>query len=285
MLQESFEKKLSGILEKISGFSVRETKNSGIVSLPDKVFIREEMELAQEQYVLYEKIRNELQVEVMRNNEVVIDDSTAIVKRLLRLVQVTSNPLLIDENYKGISAKEIALERIIKQLLANGEKCIVWTSFIENVNCFQKAYFEFGSVKIHGGMKITDRNRSVEKFRHPEYKILFATPASAKEGLTLTEANHVIFYDRGFSLDDYLQAQDRIHRISQTKTCYIHNIIANGTIDDWIDILLYAKQNAASLVQGDISLSEYRTKADYSFGDIVKKILNIKNNLEGTSCE
>ena len=66
-------------------------------------------------------------------------------------------------------------------------------------------------------MKIADRNQSVERFRTDDYKIMFATPASAKEGLTLTMANHVIFYDRGFSLDDYLQAQDRIHRISQKK--------------------------------------------------------------------
>ena len=86
-------------------------------------------------------------------------------------------------------------------------------------------------------------------------------------------ANHVIFYDRGFSLDDYLQAQDRIHRISQKKTCYIHNIIMNDSIDEWIDVLLKAKQNAALLAQGDISLSKYKEAADYSFGDLVRAIL------------
>ena len=93
----------------------------------------------------------------------------------------------------------------------------------------------------------------------------------------MTEANHVIFYDRGFSLDDYLQAQDRIHRISQTKACYVHNIIANDTIDDWVDLLLGAKQNAAALAQRDVSLDEYKKKADYSFGDVVKAILNIND--------
>ena len=285
LLQESFEKELSEIMGKIAGFSVRETKNSGIVSLPDKIFIREETELTLEQKALYEKIRDELQVEVTRHNEITVDDSTAIVKRLLRLVQITSNPFLVDESYRGKSAKEAVLELIVKRLLENSEKCIVWTSFIENVNYFNKIYSEFGSVKIHGGMNISDRNRSVERFRLPEYKILFATPTSAKEGLTLTEANHVIFYDRGFSLDDYLQAQDRIHRISQSKTCYVHNIIANDTIDEWIDTLLHAKQNAASLAQGDVTLSEYRTKANYSFGEIVKRVLNIQDNMEGTSRE
>lgn len=245
-LQESFEKELSGIFEKIRAFSVRETKNSGIISLPDKVYIREETELSPEQSALYQQIREELRVEVVKNGEKIIDDSSAMVKRLLRLIQVTSNPLLIDESFKGKSAKEDILNELINGVLAKEEKCIVWTSFIENVDYFNKSYSQIGAVKIHGGMKITERNRSVEKFRLPEYKVLFATPASAKEGLTLTEANHVIFYDRGFSLDDYLQAQDRIHRISQTKTCYVHNIIARETIDEWIDVLLKAKQNAAS---------------------------------------
>ena len=74
-------------------------------------------------------------------------------------------------------------------------------------------------------------------------------------------------------MDDYLQAQDRIHRISQKKTCYVHNIIMEGSIDEWVDVLLQAKQNAALLAQGDISLSEYQKKADYSFGDLIRQIL------------
>ncbi len=47
-------------------------------------------------------------------------------------------------------------------------------------------------------MNIEARIKSVEKFKHdPTVSILFATPQSAKEGLTLTVANHVIFYDQG----------------------------------------------------------------------------------------
>lgn len=46
-----------------------------------------------------------------------------------------------------------------------------------------------------------------------------------------------------------------------------------GSIDEWIDVLLEAKQNAAFLAQGDITLSEYQKKADYSFGDLIRQIL------------
>lgn len=272
-LQSDFEDVVAGIYSKIKDFSVRETKNSGIIELPDKVFVRETVNFVKEQKALYDKIREELKIEVVKDGELVEDDSSAIVKRLLRLVQVTSNPRLIDDSFSGESAKEAVLDRLIRDILSNGEKCIVWSSFIENVNYFCKKYAELGSVKIHGGMNMIDRNRSVEQFYTDEYRVLFATPASAKEGLTLTMANHVIFYDRGFSLDDYLQAQDRIHRISQKKACYIHNIIMNDSIDEWVDVLLKSKQNAAFLAQGDITLSEYKEVADYSFGDLIKAIL------------
>lgn len=79
---------------------------------------------------------------------------------------------------------------------------------------------------------------------------LVATPASAKEGLTLTVANNAVFFDRSFSLDGYLQAQGRIHRISQAKDCTITILKAEGTIDDWIESLLAAKSLAAQLAQG-----------------------------------
>ena len=123
-------------------------------------------------------------------------------------------------------------------------------------------------------MSIEDRKKSVDVFKNGDAKVMFATPQSAKEGLTLTVANNAVFYDRGFNLDDYLQAQDRIHRISQKKDCHIYNLIVEDSIDEWIDVLLNAKQRAAFLAQGDITLNAYKENADYSFADIVHNILN-----------
>ena len=273
-LQQIFEEKVSDIYNHIKKFSVRETKSSGIVHLPDKVFINEVTEFLPKQRELYNQICEELEIEVVKYGEKIFDDSSAIVKRLLRLVQVVSNPKLVDESYNEESAKEILLDKILCTILDKNEKCIVWSNFIENINFFSRKYRRYGTAKIHGKLTIEERNKAVDFFRSDECKILFATPASAKEGLTLTMANHVIFYDRGFSLDDYLQAQDRIHRISQKRTCYVHNVIIKGSIDEWIDVLLQAKQNAALLAQGDFSLDEYKNVADYSYGDLIKDILS-----------
>ena len=75
--------------------------------------------------------------------------------------------------------------------------------------------------------------------------------AAAREGLTLTEANVAIYLDRTFNLVDYLQSQDRIHRISQTRACEIVLLLAAGTIDEFIDFSLEQKTRLARYTQLD----------------------------------
>lgn len=272
-----FEDTVASIFGKIKDFVVRETKNSGVITLPSKQYFNIYCSFETKQEALYNRIKDDMLIFVQQNGEAVVDDSEACLKRLLRLVQVASNPRLVDDLYGAFSGKEVELQKLLSDITEREEKVIVWSSFIENAEYFCKIYKQHNPVKIHGRMTIEDRNKSVEQFKHGDSKILFATPQAAKEGLTLTVANNVIFYDRGFNLDDYLQAQDRIHRISQKKTCNIYNLMVKDSIDIWVDKLLQAKQNAAFLAQGDYKLAKYQSVMDYSYGDLIKEILNIEN--------
>lgn len=272
--RKNFENTVSKLYDKISDFSVRETKKSCGIELPQKVYLTSYAEFEKIQYQMYKKVIEELKIEVDKDNNFLIDDESVALKRLLRLMQITSNPRLIDDRYSQTSGKEKQLDNLIKDIVSKDEKCIVWSNYIENIELFYEKYSIYNPRKIHGSMSIYERNKSVDIFKRDEScRVLFATPQAAKEGLTLTVANHVIFYDRGFNLDDYLQAQDRIHRISQKKKCYIHNIMLNDSIDEWIDKLLIAKQYAAFLAQGDVSIKEYEKYADYGYGQIIKEIL------------
>ena len=116
---------------------------------------------------------------VQQNGEAVLDDSETCLKRLLRLVQVASNPRLVDELYGSFSGKEIKLQELISAIMERNEKVIVWSSFIENAEYFSKIYKQYIPVKIHGRMAIEDRNKSVERFKFGDAKILFATPQAA----------------------------------------------------------------------------------------------------------
>lgn len=272
--RRDFERSLSAVFPKISEFCVRETKDSGKISLPNKEYINIYTEWESRQYEIYKSIRDELNAIVVANGVPTFDEAEGILKRLLRLVQVASNPSIIDESYKVEPGKFSYLDNELSRIVSAGEKAIIWTSFIKNAEWLKNKLSDFYPRVVHGKMAISDRNKSVEIFKNnAECKVLIATPGAAKEGLTLTVANHVIFYDRSFSLDDYLQSQDRIHRISQTKKCYVYNMIMNDSVDFWVDSLLEAKSLAAGLGQGDLSVENFSKIMNYDFAEILKRIL------------
>lgn len=273
--RDRFEAFVSQIFPRISAFSIRETKSTCGIILPKKSYQTLYADFESRQKLLYTKVITELRVEIQRNGKTIIDDESEVLKRLLRLVQISSNPRLLDDGYCNASGKENQLDALLLKIMSKGEKCIVWSSFVGNIDYFAEKYSRWSPKKIHGKMSIAERNKSISVFLNDnDCKVLFATPQAAKEGLTLTVANHVIFYDRGFNLDDYLQAQDRIHRISQKKHCYIYNIVMRDSVDIWINDLLEAKLYAALLAQGDMLLSDYKARAAYTYSEILAQILS-----------
>lgn len=265
---------LERIQARLAKFAVRETKDSGVITLPNKEYLSIETDWEPRQLDLYREVRDSLQTVVVRDGALNLDDAEPILKRLVRLVQVASNPKMVDQNYSAEPGKIAELMDIVDAIHRNREKGIIWTSFIINVNWLSEMLKAYNPVKIHGQMNIESRNLSVRRFLEDDScQILIASPGAAKEGLTLTVANHAIYYDRNFSLDDYLQSQDRIHRISQTKTCYIYVLKMRDSIDGWIDALLSAKQTSAMRAQGDISSSEFDAEMTYDFGDLLKQAL------------
>lgn len=273
---EAFANSLEGLFERIRPFTVRETKKSSGLKLPDKTISNVECALEPRQAEIYDQFRNELAAIVVQGGRPVLDDAEELLKRLLRLVQVASNPALVDQSYRGVPGKFTALESLVAEAVDDGEKVVVWTSFTENADWLRRQLDDFGAVVVHGGISMAKREEALTAFKgEPQCRVLVATPGAAKEGLTLTMANHAVFFDRGFSLDDYLQAQDRIHRISQDKACFVTNLVATGTVDNWVDALLSAKHLAAQLGQGDIDRAEYDARADYAFGEMVRDVLRL----------
>jgi SNF2 family DNA or RNA helicase len=275
--RQRFEEELGEVFSRIRPFTVRETKSTAGIDLPEKRIENLIISLEPRQRELYEQIRTELRASVLRDGHLVEDDAEDMLKRLLRLVQLASNPRLIDESYLEVPGKFPYLYDIVARAIESGSKIIVWTTFVENAKWLQRELVKFGSVVVHGDVTMPERQDALLAFKSADKcRVLVATPASAKEGLTLTVANQAVFYDRSFSLDDYLQAQDRIHRISQTQTCYVWNLLAEDTVDEWVDSLLAAKRLAAQLGQADIDAAEYQRSADYDFGRIVREILGLE---------
>ena len=268
----NYGERLAKIHRNLATFTVRETKETAGIRLPRKTVITHNVELPAWQLAKYAAYRDELAYSFEHEGVTETDTAESILKRLLRLVQCASNPALIDGQFEHEPGKYALLLDMCRKFTIDS-KVIIWTGFVDNVDWLADSLEAFEPVRMHGKLPILDRNRAVNSFMRSTNKILIATPGAAKEGLTLTTANHAIFYDRSFSLDDYLQAQDRIHRISQNRDCYIHNLIAKDTIDEWVDVLLAAKYRAAQLAQGDINIAAFQDAFRTDVTDVLQAVL------------
>lgn len=244
---------LTALSSRIRPIAIRRTKE-GTLELPDKSFETRAVALEEKQGLMYRQIRDELRLELTHDGKLIESmDIENILERLLRLVQVCSNPALVDPRYDAVPAKFAALDSLISAILKKGEKVVVWSQFVDNVKTLSHRHREQGSAAIHGGVPIEDRKRIVDRFQDDvNRRIVFAVPAAAREGLTLTAANHAIYLDRNFNLVDYLQSQDRIHRIGQERPCVITKLMAEGTIDDFVDDVLRRKFEIAETVQSGV---------------------------------
>lgn len=245
---------LNSIAEAIRPSSIRRTKD-GVLDLPEKRYRTISVRLVGAQAKAYRGIQEELRLEIDRERrdgvKVEIDN---ILERLLRLVQVASNPGLIYPRWQVDPAKFKLLDEELDAVDGRSEKAILWTQFVQNVEALRIRYKARGAVAIHGGVSIDRRAELVERFQKSrDCRILVAVPAAAREGLTLTAANNAYYVDRSFNLVDYLQSQDRIHRIGQERTSTISKLVAAGTVDEFVETILSRKAEIATSIQNGIS--------------------------------
>lgn len=243
---------LQCLQKQVTANSIRRCKNN-VLELPEKIFTNIYVDLKGKQLDLYNTLREELRIEVTNiSGDSIIDEAENILKKLLRLTQIASNPALIDKSYYEEPAKFKILDNLLTEIVLRGEKALVWTGFVENILLIKNRYSDFKPLVIYGDVPVKERADIVRTFQESDRnKILIANPSAAREGLTLTRANNAIYLDRNFNLVDYLQSQDRIHRISQEKVCNIYKILAINSIDEYIDRVIDVKKDIAQFTQGD----------------------------------
>jgi len=244
---------LDQLRERVASRSMRRLK-AGTIALPGKHIRRIGVTLEGIQAKMYATMKSELALWVRATDgQAVVASAEAVLARLARLAQLASNPGLIDASYADVPAKFQVLDDLLSTYFVNpDQKILLWTSYVENIEALLDRYAQWHPVCIHGAVSMEQRDAAVRSFKTDlSTRLLIANPAAAREGLTLTEANVAIYLDRTFNLVDYLQSQDRIHRISQTRECEIILLVAQNTVDEFIDFSLEQKLRLAQYSQND----------------------------------
>ena len=148
-------------------------------------------------------------------------------------------------------AKHKAVSERIKDVLASGEKVVVFTIFNDGVGRHKK---EFGNqaVCITGSQDPEARMDAVDRFQNdPEIKVAVCNIIAGGVGITLTAGSHVIFQDLDWVPANHAQAEDRCYRMGQTRQVTVEYFHADGSLDTYIARLLEAKIALINAVEAE----------------------------------
>ena len=244
--------RLEELTETLDEHSFRVRKED-CLDLPEKVYMRREVELTAEQSEAYVQMKN---LALARLDSGDLATTQNVLTQIMRLQQICLGSLTDDDGtvHPLKSNRQNALLDICDEIQG---KAIIWATWTQDIRSIAEALRDRFGVEavatLHGETPDSDRQQIVETFqdRQSELRFIVGHPKTGGYGLTLTAANTVIYYSNSYDLELRLQSEDRAHRIGQeNKVTYI-DLISPKTIDEKIVDALRNKIKIADLVLGE----------------------------------
>ena len=208
------------------------------------------MYLPSPQTALYESIQTtmERQVREAIAGKGITASGVEIFQALLNLHQVCCDPGLVKmaaARKVTASAKRARLLALLKELVAEGRRVLVFSQFVEMLKLIERdiAARDWGYAMLHSSTK--DRDGQVAAFQSGDLPLFLASLKAGGTGLNLTAADTVIVYDPWWTPAVERQAMDRAHHIGQDKPVFVHRPIAENTVEAAIQRMQARKQGLA----------------------------------------
>jgi SWI/SNF-related matrix-associated actin-dependent regulator of chromatin subfamily A-like protein 1 len=148
-------------------------------------------------------------------------------------------------------AKFNAVSERIKDVIATGEKVIVFTCFTDGIERHKKKLGD-QAVTITGAATTSQRMEAVDRFQtDPNVRVILCNIIAGGVGITLTAGTHVIFQDLDWVPANHAQAEDRCYRMGQDHRVTVEYFHAAGTLDAYIAELLERKMSLIAAVEAD----------------------------------
>ena len=146
--------------------------------------------------------------------------------------------------------------KFVENALEQGEKVILFTTFLNTLERFHK-HFGDQAVFISGEVPVEERQNRVDRFQNDEnVKLFIANMHVAGVGINLTAGRQVVFNDLDWVPANHWQAEDRAYRIGQTGTVNVTYMIARGTVDEFVKTVLETKAALMdALVEGTLLIA------------------------------
>lgn len=212
-----------------------------VLTTPGRTFHEVEFEMPAELKKHYNKLKNELYMEVGDGLRITAPSTAA---KLNKLNQVTSGFIIdtqaVKENkfynedktelYQLSGYRFAKLIDLLGQI--GDEQVLIWANYKAEFRIIQQALGDSCRC-AYGETTLAEKNEAIKLFKEGKIQYLIANPASADKGLTLTNAHISIYFSLNWSYELFKQSMERIYGdvMKQPKHCDYYVMIAKGTID------------------------------------------------------
>jgi len=245
---------------------LRRLKKHVAKDLPERIEQRRDCPLGDEQRKLYlaELRRSRDQIMNAVKEQGLNKSKMHVLAALTRLRQVCCHPRLVGSD--TASGKTETLFELLDPLIAEGQKVLVFSQFVQMLNLLEKECRtrQITTHVLTGQTK--DRQRVVGEFQADKSAGVFLLSLrAAGTGLNLTNASYVVLYDPWWNPAVEAQAIDRSHRIGQTQTVNAYRLIAPGTVEEKIWELQQSKAQTIADVLGEEGFARSLTAPDLDY--------------------
>ncbi len=268
--------------ERLAMCSFSITKAEALPDLPKRTFDIIETSMSPKQKKMYAEMAESLAVkiehELADTDRPVQMSATIVLTQLLRLSQITSGYMTLDQIYTD-EGEELIKDQIvwfdevpkITELIAllkakdDTQKTVIWTCWVPSIHKISAKLTENGikHVTYFGGSTDANREKAQEDFNlDPECKVFIGNPAAGGVGMNLpgydvndeerfdTNADHTVFYAINWSYRQYAQAMDRNYGKNRNRVpVRCSALITRGTIDEDIARIVKDKKQTALAAQ------------------------------------
>lgn len=248
-------KNIEKLAQLLAPFSHR-VRKVDCLDLPPKVRTTIYFELTSKQRKVYDRMLEENEWATQLD----CNAFEAIAARQ-KMKQITSGFINIEGELISIEAEDNPRVHAFREALDNiedGQQFIVWAMYKEEIRQIQAELTSRGIVFVtyDGDTKTADRELAIDNFQGGHARAFISNPQAGGIGITLTNAEQVIYFSCGYDLELRLQSEDRAHRIGQKRTVLYTDLVAEDTLDEDVMRALSRKSDiAAKIIDSDTLLA------------------------------
>ncbi|KAJ5377340.1 ATP-dependent helicase fft2 [Penicillium cataractarum] len=152
------------------------------------------------------------------------------------------------------SGKVEKLRELLTRFVANGDRTLVFSQFTMVMDILENVLetLQMDFVRLDGRTNVQDRQSILDAFHdRKEIPVFLLSTKAGGAGINLACANKIVIFDSSFNPQEDVQAENRAHRVGQTRDVEVFRFVTRETIEEQIYALGQTKLALDQAVAGD----------------------------------